>query len=90
MRPPRELLRSGARVAVPTYPLARRVASLEVAVRENAALAVPLAEQVRRLEQSLLPLLEPARDSAVDPAGPPAADAAADAADDAADDEGGS
>lgn len=82
MRPPRELLRSGARVAVPTYPLARRVASLEVAVRENAELAVPLAEQVTRLEQSLLPLLEPARDPAVDPAVDPAGNPAGDAADD--------
>jgi hypothetical protein len=67
VRPPRDLLRAGARVVVPTYPLARRVASLEVAVRENAELAVPLAAQVTRLEQSLVPLLEPPDPSGVPP-----------------------
>jgi hypothetical protein len=59
VKPSRDLLRSGARVALPTYLLARRVAGLEVAVRENAELAVPLAAQVTALEQSLVPLLTP-------------------------------
>jgi hypothetical protein len=55
-------MRAGARAAVPTYRLARRVSSLEVAVRENAELAVPLTAQVEELEQRLVPLL--ARDEA--------------------------
>lgn len=59
MRPSREMLRSGARAVLPSYLLARRVASLEVAVRENAELAVALAAQVTVLEQSLVPLLAP-------------------------------
>lgn len=58
VRPGRDLLRAGARIAVPAHLLAIRVSRLEEAVRENAELAVPLEAQVTRLEQSLVPLLD--------------------------------
>ena len=60
MRPSREVLRKGTDAALPTVRLARRVRRLEEGVRENALLAVPLEEQVARIEQSLVPLLEAA------------------------------
>lgn len=58
MRPMRDVVRDGVRTAVPTYLLGTRVRSLEEAVEENARLEVPLTEQVARLEESLVPLLE--------------------------------
>lgn len=58
MRSPKEVLRTGADVAVPTARLSRRVRRLEEGIRENALLAVPLEAQVARLEQSLVPVLE--------------------------------
>jgi hypothetical protein len=61
VRPPRELLKKGTDAALPTVRLGRRVRRLEEGVRENALLAVPLEEQVARIEQSLLPLLEAAQ-----------------------------
>jgi hypothetical protein len=61
VKAPRELLRNGTDVALPTVRLGRRVARLEEGVRENALLAVPLEEQVARIEQSLVPVLEAAR-----------------------------
>ena len=67
MRPPRELARAGAQVALPTRRLTRRVRDLEVAVAENAALAVPLGAQVGRLEAALVPVLEAALGQATEP-----------------------
>jgi hypothetical protein len=58
VRPIRDVLRDGVRTAVPTYLLGIRVSSLETATEENARLEVLLAEQVTRLEASLVPLLE--------------------------------
>ncbi|MGC4111228.1 MAG: hypothetical protein QM747_12550 [Nocardioides sp.] len=74
MSPPRlpaPLLKAGADATLPTVRLARRVRRLEEGVRENALLAVPLEEQVARIEQSLVPALEvatsrAARGSSVD------------------------
>ena len=60
MRPPRELLKEGTEVALPTVRLGQRVSRLEESVRENALLAVALEEQVARIEQSLVPVLESA------------------------------
>ncbi|HEX3297591.1 MAG TPA: hypothetical protein VHR85_12315 [Nocardioides sp.] len=58
MKPTREVIKKGTDAALPTVRLARRVRRLEEGVRENALLAVPLEEQVARIEQSLVPLLE--------------------------------
>jgi hypothetical protein len=58
VRPVRDVLRDGVRTAVPTYLLGIRVRSLETATEENSRLEVLLAEQVTRLEASLVPLLE--------------------------------
>ncbi|MGA8249072.1 MAG: hypothetical protein WB797_19350 [Nocardioides sp.] len=58
MRPVRDVLRDGVRTAVPTYLLGIRVRSLATAAEENARLEVLLAEQVARIEASLVPLLE--------------------------------
>lgn len=60
MRPPRDLARAGAEVALPSRRLSRRVRDLETAVTENAALQVPLSAQVDRLELALVPVLEAA------------------------------
>ncbi len=60
MRPPRELARAGAELALPTQRLSRRVRRLETAVQENAALEVSLNAQVGRLEAALVPVLEAA------------------------------
>jgi hypothetical protein len=68
VRAPRELLSRGTDVALPVVRLGRRVHRLEEAVRENALLAVPLEEQVARLEQSLVPVLEALQDSKTDDA----------------------
>jgi hypothetical protein len=64
VKPSRELLTRGTDAALPTVRLARRVRRLEEGVRENAQLAVPLEEQVARIEQSLLPVLEAAHERA--------------------------
>jgi hypothetical protein len=58
VRPMRDVFRDGVRTAAPTYLLGIRVRSLESATEENARLEVLLAEQVTRLEASLVPLLE--------------------------------
>ena len=58
MKPTREVIKKGTDAALPTVRLARRVRRLEEGVRENALLAVPLEEQVARIEQSLVGLLE--------------------------------
>lgn len=58
MRSSRELLKTGADAALPTVRLTRRVRRLEEGVRENAVLAGPLEDQVARIEQSLVPVLE--------------------------------
>ena len=60
MRPPRDLARAGAELALPTQRLSRRVRRLETAVQENAALEVSLSAQVDRLEVALVPVLEAA------------------------------
>ncbi len=60
MRPPHELARAGAELALPTRRLARRVRDLETAVVENADLERPLGAQVGRLEAALVPALEAA------------------------------
>jgi hypothetical protein len=60
MRSARELLTEGADSALRTVRLTRRVNRLEEGVRENALLAGPLEEQVARIEQSLVPLLDAA------------------------------
>jgi len=60
VRPPRELARAGAELALPTRRLTKRVRDLETAVMENAALEVPLGLQVDRLEAALVPALEAA------------------------------
>ena len=67
MRPPRELARVGAEVALPTLRLSRRVRDLETALVENAALEVPLSAQVDRLEAALVPLLEAAAGATPEP-----------------------
>ncbi|HEY3528485.1 MAG TPA: hypothetical protein VGK78_05000 [Nocardioides sp.] len=67
MRSPRELLRKGSEAALPTVRIGRRVRRLEEGVRENALLAVPLEEQVGRIEQSLVPLLEATQPSSAKP-----------------------
>jgi hypothetical protein len=58
VKPTREVIKKGTDAALPTVRLARRVRRLEEGVRENALLAVPLEEQVARIEQSLVGLLE--------------------------------
>jgi hypothetical protein len=60
VRPARQLLKEATDVALPTVRLARRVRRLEEGVRENALLAVALEEQVARIEQSLVPVLDAA------------------------------
>jgi len=60
VRSVRELARTGADLALPTLRIALRVRRLEEGVRENALLAVPLEDQVSRMEQSLVPALEAA------------------------------
>jgi hypothetical protein len=54
----RDVARSTSEAVVPTYGLSARVTRLDVAVHENADLAVPLTAQVGRLESDLVPLLE--------------------------------
>lgn len=53
-------LTAGADAAVPTVRLSRRLRRVEEGVRENALLAGPLEEQVARIEQSLVAVLEAA------------------------------
>jgi hypothetical protein len=60
VRPPRDLARAGAELALPTQRLSRRVRRLETAVKENAALEVSLSAQVASLEAALVPVLEAA------------------------------
>jgi hypothetical protein len=60
VRSSRELLKTGADAALPTVRLTRRVRRLEEGVRENAVLAEPLEDQVARIEQGLVPVLEAA------------------------------
>ena len=67
MRPPRDLARAGAELALPTHRLTRRVRRLETSVPENAALEVPLSAQVGRLEAALVPVLEAALGSDPEP-----------------------
>jgi hypothetical protein len=64
VRPPRELLKTGADAALPTVRLTRRVRRLEEGVRENELLAGPLEELVAGIEQSLVPHLEAAHERA--------------------------
>ena len=62
MRPVRDVLRAGVRVAVPTRGLGPRLRELTDGVEEDAGLRVLLTEQVSRLEASLVPLLEAGSD----------------------------